>query len=127
MGMIVRYNGGTLSWRRCSDPSNLIVGKEYEVISEDDQGIQSNYTLKGVDGYFNSCWFDKVDSKKTFIAFSNKVPTVGERYKCNRLEFICGNPKLVSCVTSTVKAVLDIGNNIYRVSTANSVYIVQVK
>ncbi len=127
MGKFVRYNGGTESYYGCSEPTNLVVGKVYEVINENDRGWQTDYTLKGVSGYFNSCWFDEVDSKNTFMAFSNKVPTVGERYECNRLEFICDNPKLVSCITSTVKDILYIGNNTYRVLTANSVYIVQVK
>ena len=28
----VRYNGGTESYYGCSDPINLVVGEEYEVV-----------------------------------------------------------------------------------------------
>ena len=30
----VRYNGGTQRMYECSDPTDLIVGKEYEVIQK---------------------------------------------------------------------------------------------
>ena len=36
----VRYNGGTQRMYECSDPTDLIVGKEYEVIE-----YQSRLTL----------------------------------------------------------------------------------
>lgn len=130
MAKIVRYNGGTQSYYGCSKPINLVVGKEYEVTSENDRGFQTDYTLKGEKGYFNSCWFDKVDyesSKYTFMAFSHRVPTIGERYDCTRLEFTNGNPKMVSCITSSVKAVIDVGDNFYKVITYNSIYLVKVE
>ena len=53
MAKKVRYNGGTESYYGCSDPTNLVVGKEYEVILSKDRGWQTDYTLKGVDGEFN--------------------------------------------------------------------------
>lgn len=33
MKKFVRYNGGTQSYYSCSDPKNLVIGKEYEVTS----------------------------------------------------------------------------------------------
>lgn len=56
----VRYNGETLSYYGCSPAANLKVGKVYRVVEEDDLGWQTNYTLKGVDGVYNSVWFDEV-------------------------------------------------------------------
>lgn len=57
---IVRYNGETRSYYGCSSPKDLVVGQKYEVLSEDVKDWQTNYTLKGVKGYFNSVWFDEV-------------------------------------------------------------------
>lgn len=128
MAKIVRYNGGTMSYYGCSEPTELIVGKEYEVISANDRGWQTDYTLKGVKGYFNSVWFDNVNSatENTFMALARTVPIVGERYECSKLEFVNGQPKLIGWSTSVVKKISDMGNNIYRVTTCNSTYIVQV-
>ena len=99
-----------------------------QAIAEEQQLI-SDYTLKGVKGYFNSLWFDDVNSKntaKTFMALAHTVPVVGERCKCFKLEFVNGQPKLIAWHTSTVNEVFYIGNNIYRVITHDSTYIVQV-
>ena len=127
MAKMVRYNGGTMSYYCCSEPTALIVGKEYEVIAENDRGWQTDYTLKGVRGYFNSVWFDDVKSTEaTFMALAHRIPIVGERCQCSKLEFINGQPKLISWSTSIVKEVSYMGNNIYRLTTCNSVYIVQV-
>lgn len=122
MAKIVRYNGGTMSYYSCTNPTHLAVGKKYEVTSENDRGFQTDYTLKGVNGYFNSVWFDDV----TFIVFSHNIPVVGERFKCVKLEFVNGQPKLTSWNTSVVIEVSDRGNNIYEVNTDNSIYIVIV-
>ena len=62
MAKKVRYNGGTQSYLGCSEPTVLVVGKEYEVISSTDRGWQTNYTLNGIKGNFNSVWFDEVSS-----------------------------------------------------------------
>jgi len=60
----VRYNGGTTSFYRCSDPASLIVGKEYEVLAKRRKQWQIDYVLKGVKGYFCSSWFSSSQSKK---------------------------------------------------------------
>ena len=71
----VRYNGGTESYYGCSDPINLVVGEEYEVVFSRERGWQTDYTLKGVDGEFNSVWFDEVSSDdKVYMAISQEVP-----------------------------------------------------
>lgn len=128
MGKIVRYNGGTISYYGCSKPTELIIGKQYEVIKEEKRDVETYYTLKGVKGYFNSHWFDDVPSAaNTFMAVAYGAPSAGKRYELSKLEFVNGQPKLIRMQTSTVKEVLYLGNNIYRVTTCNSIYIVQVE
>lgn len=127
MAKKVRYNGGTLSYYACSDPTNLVIGKEYEVVISKDRVWQTDYTLKGVNGEFNSVWFDEVFSNdKVYMAIANEVPVIGKRYSCYKIEFINGQPKLVDWSTSTVQGINHMGNNIYQVTTRNSVYIVNV-
>lgn len=130
MAKIVRYNGGTLNYYFCSDPTELVVGREYEVVYEKDYGgYFTEYTLRGVNGNFYSGWFDEVNSNpvaETFMVLSHTIPVVGESCKCAKLEFVNGQPKLIGWHTITVKDVSDMGNNIYRVTTRNSTYIVQV-
>ena len=127
MAKKVRYNGGKESYYRCSYPSKLVVGKEYEVVLARDRGWQTDYTLKGVSGEFNSAWFDDISfDDKVYMGISHTVPVIGECYSCYKMEFVNGNPKLVSCSTSTVKAINYMGNNIYQVTTRNSTYIVNV-
>ena len=127
MAKIVRYNGGTQSYYGCTEPKELVVGKKYEVIAINDRCWQTDYTLKGVSGHFNSVWFDEVDVEvPIFMALAHCVPTVGKRFNCNKIECMNAKPTLVGKNTSTVKEIEDMGNNIYRVTTYNSVYIVQV-
>lgn len=127
MAKKVRYNGGTQSYYGCSNPDNLIVGKEYEVVLSRDRGWQTDYTLNGVDGEFNSAWFDEVSSDdKVYMAISHEIPVINERYSCYKIEFVNGQPKLVSWSTSTIKESIYIGNNLYQITTRNSVYIVKV-
>lgn len=127
MAKKVRYNGGTQSCYGCSEPTSLVVGKEYEVIHSRDCGFHTDYTLKGVDGNFNSVWFDEVSSDdKVYMASAHEVPVIGERYSCYKMEFIDGQPKFIARSTSIVKKIDYIGNNIYQVTTCNSVYIVNV-
>ena len=127
MAKKVRYNGGTASYYGCTNPTNLVVGEEYEVIISKDLGWQTNYTLKGVVGEFNSVWFDEVASdENVYMAISHEIPEIGKRYSCYKIEFINGRPKLIGWSTSTVKGINYLGNNIYQVTTNNSVYIVNV-
>lgn len=124
MAKIVRYNGGTENICSCSNPKNLIWGKDYEVVHEDNRGPQIKYILRGVNGAFNSCWFDEVSP--TFMAISKTVPIIGQRCVCSKLELINGQLNMNESLTSTVKEAINIGNNIYKVTTNNSVYVIQV-
>ena len=125
----VVYNGGTESLYQCSEPTKLIVGKEYEVVSTEDSGWQTNYKLKGIEGEFNSIWFNEIDEpddEKIYMAIGYKTPVEGERFFCYKLTSVEGRSKLVEWLTSTVKDVDYLGNNIYKVTTKNSTYIVNI-
>ena len=76
---LVKYNGSTATYEHCSSPTLLKEGDFYEVVSKDVGECQTNYTLKGVDGYFNSVWFDNV---KVGLVIATKPPKVGERFLC---------------------------------------------
>lgn len=157
--MQVRYNGGTMSFSGCSDPTNLVVGNVYNVIDIEDKGWQTNYILEGELGKYNSVWFDKVDSqtdcllevkpgrrlyffgrnphktkhnpktktdRRTFLAVASTTPVVGNRLPCKRLIRYDDDWSFHSCTTSTVEVVAKIGDNLYQVTTRNSIYMVQV-
>lgn len=127
MAKMVRYNGGTLSYLDCTNPAVLSVGNVYEVTSERDRGWQTDYTLKGLKGAFNSCWFNEVKTKRnTFMALARRVPVEGQKFQCTKIEIINGRPELIECSTSIVEDCFYLGNNIYQVFTRNSVYIVRV-
>ncbi len=125
----VRYNGATQSYYHCSNPSKLVKGKEYEVvISCDRNGWQTDYVLEGIDGYFNSVWFDEVTpEERVFLAFAQDEPIVGMNCFCYRMEFIDGFPQFFFTMTSTVQEIEPMGNYVYKVTTLNSTYIVKVK
>lgn len=127
MAMKVRYNGGTESYFNCSNPTDLVIGKEYEVVISKDRGWQTNYILKDIDGEFNSVWFDDISpDDKVYIAIAHDVPIICQRYFCYKVEFVNGKPTLIPFTTSTIKEITHMGNNIYKVTTHNSVYIVNV-
>lgn len=127
MAKIVRYNGGNVSYYSCSSPEKLIVGKTYEVCRTIVKNSQTDYVLKGIEGEFNSVWFDEILSeKKVYIAVSNEVPRAGSRYICQKISYAGENVKLTKVRTSIIKSVTCVGNNIYNVDTANTSYIVSV-
>ena len=122
---IVVYNGSTGS-QGCSDPNNLEIGKEYEVLFSVDDGIQVSYALKGVVGLYNSAWFDHhAFSEKLYMAISEELPVVGESMHCFKLEFKNGL-ETIAWKTSMVKEFTYMGNDIYNVITRNSIYLVKI-
>ena len=127
MAKIVRYNGNTLSHFYCSDPKKLTREKEYEVISKVYHGPQKNYVLKGVEGEFDSAWFDEIEiDKPIFIAVANSAPSIGKVFKCFKIEPSEGKIHSIECYTRNIKEVLYLGSNTYRVITEDSVYYVQI-
>ena len=128
MKKFVRYNGGTQSYYSCSDPKNLVIGKEYEVTSINVRNWQTNYTLKGIKGNFNSVWFDDILSEKeTVMAFSSKVKKIGEKIA---YQFVYPNQNetffLINENTEKIEKVKHIINNIYLANDSKKIYIFQV-
>lgn len=126
----VRYNGGTGSYKGCSDPAALVVDKEYEVTAKIDRGgFQTDYMLNGVKGEYNSVWFDELPdiNNSTHIAIGRSIPEKGKVYECFVIQFAEHHPELVRYRTSVVKEVTYRGNNIYEFKTSSSsIYIVTV-
>lgn len=128
MKKFVRYNGGTQSYYSCSDPKNLVIGKEYEVTSINVRNWQTDYTLKGINGNFNSVWFDDILSEKeTVMAFSSTVPKIGEKIA---YQFVYPNQNetffLINENTEKIEKVKHIINNIYLANDSKKIYIFQV-
>ena len=87
MAKKVRYNGGKMTYLECSNPKVLTVGKEYEVSQTIVQRFQTNYVLKGVEGYFNSTWFDEV-ATEIYLAITDEIPRIGERCRLTKIEYV---------------------------------------
>ena len=62
---VVRYNGGTKSYLYSDKPDCLVIGKEYTVIRINQGHYYTTYELEGINGEFNSVWFN--EGKKTFF------------------------------------------------------------
>lgn len=124
----VVYNGGTECYYPCDEPTSLIVGKEYEVIQQIDLKFQTNYVLSGIDGEFNSIWFDsEEDLINTYqaIGYKRNPPRIGFCFNGYRIEFTSGGmPVRTALQTSTVQKVKVIGKDMLKVRTRNSIYIV---
>ena len=134
VGSMVVYNGGTDSYYGCTDPDELVEGKAYKVIDIEVRAWQTNYTLEGVNGYFNSCWFDlqevnrigKHAAPSVYLAGAITVPEVGKRARIQRITMEGGYISVVPVTTSEVKSVENVSENVFQVTTRNSIYMVQV-
>ncbi len=131
VGKVVVYNGGMDSYYSCSDYRKLEIGKRYVVISANERSWQTDLSLKGVEGEFNSVWFDEVKEyglKKEWLAVAtlyNQPDTfVGKRVLLQRIHV---DTKLVETVTtSEIIRVRNLYGNIYLFETTNSVYVTKV-
>lgn len=119
----VKYNGRRESYYGCSNPGRLIMGQVYKVIKKNDLGYQTNYSLKGVDGEYNSLWFDELP---TYLAFGKEFPKVGRILDIVRQEPKNGKMYLAHVHTTSVKEVEQLSANTYLTVTENTLYIVQV-
>ena len=121
MKEFVVYNGGTLSYNACDDPSVLKKGQIYEITDIDRGSWQTNFKLKGVRGTFNSVWFDEI--KNVELAFSEESPVEGQRYNLKKVDI--NEMKVVPVRTSKVQSVQRIYGG-YVIKTVNTVYLVKV-
>jgi len=119
---ILMYNGGTKNYYGCDSPAVLTKGKLYEIIAEEDIcGCQTNYTLNGIEGAFNSIWFSEPTS---YFAYVDSIPVKGEPIT-SLIRFEGIHPKAFKH-SSTVVFVESITSDIYKVYTQNTLYIVKV-
>ena len=130
--MKVRYNGGTDSYYGgTQNTSNLVKGQVYNVIRMIVLRSETRLILEGVDGEFNSVWFDEVPSDdKTYMAYFDEVPEVGKPMNCIRLDMSNDSDGFVECITSPVQKVSKVYDKddhpLYRVTTRNSVYMLTI-
>ena len=120
---LVKYNGGVATYTRCSSPKLLQKGEFYEVISMEVLDSQTNYKLKGVDGDFNSVWFDDV---KFALVKATKAPKLNERFLCYQLVPYENKFSRVTVLTSLVRKIEQLSTKMYKIYTLNTCYIVQV-
>ena len=114
MKKIVAYNGKTESFFPCGDPTMLSTEKVYEVTSQTDLGSQTNYTLKGVDGEYNSSWFEDVPPMKIATAIS--PPVVGERCSCLIINWLGTRPSFYPH-SFQVESVVQLSTKMYLAKT----------
>ncbi len=119
MEKIVKYNGRKDSFLGSTPPVDLVQGEMYTVIGSVDRRWQTDYTLRGIKGQFNSAWFTEV---QCLVAFSQKPPVVGKRCECAKLKE--RSLELVKWSTSPVQAVMKVGDA-YITKTKNSIYIIK--
>ncbi len=81
------------------------------------------YRLKGVEGWFASDSFSKMES---YVAISDKHPKKGDACECMRIFLEGGTLKLEKCEPERILEVEEMGNNIYRVNTWKKIYYVSV-
>lgn len=119
----VKYNGGTQGYYSYSDPSCLRVGQIYKVVEEQLNAYDCKYMLEGVDGKFNSVWFDDMPS---YFSYGREVPRVGSTLDVVRQEVKDGKLYHAHYYTTHVRKVERLSSNTFLAVTANTVYIVQV-
>lgn len=124
----VKYNGGTDSYIGCSNPSALVKGEVYRMVDVEVHDYQTNIILEGVEGKFNSVWFNPLP---TYLGFAEKHPQVGRTLHVERMQRVKdykGITRVIpnSYYTTPVRVVEILGPATYKVVTNNTVYIVQV-
>lgn len=122
MKKIVMYNGYCNNYFCSTDPSVLQKGCLYMVEEEIDYGYYTEYRLVGVEGKFNSVWFDSVEELK--FAYAENSPEVGERMRCDEIRVKEGKVSFVECETYILQSVERIYSNVYVATTENEVYVI---
>ena len=132
MAKIVTYKGS--SGTNKYEYPELVKGENYWVETIRDEGNHIVYTLKNKPGrYYDVRLFEEFrESKPTFTAIAAHPPKVGQCYECYKLQrvrrYVGVNDsiKYIEWTTSTVEKIYYISNNVYKVVTSNSIYIVTV-
>lgn len=128
MGKFVIYNGGTEAFYHTSNPSVLVKGDRYEVVEEIQSSFYTNYTLKGIQGEFNSVWFDEVKEKKVYLAktlvYTADIKSlIGRRLHVRRVK---DDDTVESVTTALIVNIEHVYGDIYKLETENTVYVTEV-
>lgn len=128
IGAEVVYNGGTGSYYGCSDHNVLVRGKRYIIIGKRVRAWQTDYNLEGVEGSFNSVWFDEVEPQKTYLAraeiYHNIIWYIGKRMSLVKIQD--KEPYFDPVTTSPVQSIQFVHENVCKIETENSVYITKI-
>lgn len=119
---LVKYNGGTTSFKGCSPASALEEGRFYEIVSVDEGDTQTNYYLKGIVGFFNAAWFDEIP---VYLAIAKTKPELLKPFVCYKVSPSSEPLECTKVITSAVKKIIELSSDTYEVYTENSRYVVQ--
>ena len=124
----VRYNGGCNAggYDGQSDPKNLTVGQEYEVCCEttDCKGMTVVYQLDGINGQYPASCFDVINF---YMAVGTYLPIIGEKYICRKVDIFKRETVFSDeIITSEVRETENIGGKLFKITTCDSVYIVDI-
>lgn len=121
----VRYKGGFKDYHPFPQPllSEMHI---YEVVNELEFKSHTAYTLKGINGLFNSQWFSEV-KVIAHTGISNQIPVVGQTYEYSEINMDYGFPRCLKYSTSAVDSFTDLGNNIYEIYAKYHRFIILVK
>ena len=122
----VIYIGGKPVNYRYPNARDLVVGNIYTVLDvyNEPSYLGTRYTLAGFMGTFNSKWFE--DVLPTYFAIGNNNPVEGKSYKCTKIDIKNGKIDEQEVETDVVNSVKYIGENTYKATTHESIYIVKV-
>ena len=126
----VRFIGGIPSIHECcTNPKKLLtLGQAYRVKEEVDGYYTTLYRLVGIQGEFNSVWFDELPDnyKPTYVVTSSQIPDIGMCLEIRKLSFSdkgrVSRKRLARTAPLTV--VVSIAEQTYRVETYEAIYIV---
>ena len=68
----------------------------------------------------------KNHDKRVYNALGCTIPQMGEEYHCLRIEQVQGERRFVKATTTPVKELEYLGGNTHQITTANSIYVVNV-
>ncbi len=123
MRRFVKYNGRTETFRPCDSPRVLTPGRIYVISEIEVMSDQTNYTLLGIEGEFNSVWFDEV---MVYLAYTPIKPVLGYPMRLFRMEKKDGDMEPCEVLTSEVQDITEISKDICFAVTYNTVYILQI-
>ena len=118
----VIWNGKSIDWCGSGDPGRLKLGEVYEVEKLVVSAWKTEYQLKGVEGTFNSTWFEEWTPENVYLGLAKEPPTIGEQYAFFRLTEHGG---FASCTIEVVEDVQEQGS-ILKIISNNAWAYVQI-